>query len=145
MPAPAAAGLRGRRRWTDSSPAWGWRSSTSGSPRLYPAGGLWPIAAGRLAAVLLLLPNTWRHARHFRQRPQTLTQAAVIGGGAALGLSLYLLAAHQQMLAVAVVLASLYPAIPTVLGLVALHEKVSRKQVAGLLAAGVAIILLSLG
>ncbi|MFJ4877362.1 EamA family transporter [Streptomyces sp. NPDC088745] len=110
-----------------------------------PASGLWPVAAGRLAAVLLLLPHTWRHASHFRQPPGMLMQAAVIGADAALGLSLYLLAAHQQMLAIVVVLASLYPAIPTVLGLVLLHEKVTGKQMAGLLSAGAAIVLLSLG
>ncbi|MDQ0773508.1 drug/metabolite transporter (DMT)-like permease [Streptomyces aurantiacus] len=110
-----------------------------------PAGGLWPIAAGRLAAVLLLLPHTWQYASHFRQPPRLLGQAALIGAGAALGLTLYLLAAQQQMLAIAVVLASLYPAIPTVLGLAALHEKVTGRQVVGLLSAGAAVVLLSLG
>ncbi|MFF1301158.1 hypothetical protein [Streptomyces sp. NPDC058296] len=42
-------------------------------------------------------------------------QALLTGVGAALALSLYLLATQQQMLAVAVVLASLYPALPVVL------------------------------
>jgi drug/metabolite transporter (DMT)-like permease len=54
-----------------------------------------------------------------------------VGAGAALALALYLAAAHRQMLALAVVLASLYPAIPTVLGLTLLNEKVNRRQTAG--------------
>ncbi|MEV1081169.1 EamA family transporter [Streptomyces sp. NPDC050211] len=110
-----------------------------------PASGLWPVAAGRVAAVLLLLPGIRRHASEFRRPVRSLGCAVLIGTGAALGLILYLLAAHQQMLAVAVVLASLYPAVPTALGLAVLHEKVTRTQTSGLLIAGVAIVLLSLG
>jgi drug/metabolite transporter (DMT)-like permease len=110
-----------------------------------PASGLWPVAAGRLAAILLLTPGALRHARHFRQPWPRMGQALVIGAGAALGLVLYLLATRQQMLAVAVVLASLYPAVPTVLGLAMLHEKVTRTQAAGLLSAAGAVVLLSLG
>jgi drug/metabolite transporter (DMT)-like permease len=72
-------------------------------------------------------------------------QAVLVGAGAALGLLLYLLAAQRQLLAVAVVLASLYPALPVILGLVLLHERLSRKQVVGLAGAGVATVLLSLG
>jgi drug/metabolite transporter (DMT)-like permease len=49
------------------------------------------------------------------------------------------------LLAVAVVLASLYPALPVILGLALLHERLSRKQVVGLVGAGVATVLLSLG
>ncbi|MET9458924.1 EamA family transporter [Streptomyces canus] len=72
-------------------------------------------------------------------------QAVLVGAGAALGLLLYLLAAQRQLLAVAVVLASLYPALPVILGLALLHERLSRKQVVGLAGAGVATVLLSLG
>ncbi|MEV7001794.1 hypothetical protein AB0N62_29445 [Streptomyces sp. NPDC093982] len=49
------------------------------------------------------------------------------------------------MLAIAVVLASLYPAVPTILGLAMLHERVTRAQVTGLVSAAAAIILLTLG
>lgn len=110
-----------------------------------PASGLWPVAAGRLAAIALLLPSAWRHSPEFRQPPRLLGQAVLIGAGAALALILYLWAAQQQMLAIAVILASLYPAIPTVLGLAVLHEKVTRSQVTGLVSAAAAIILLTLG
>ncbi|MDH6485219.1 hypothetical protein [Streptomyces sp. SAI-127] len=40
---------------------------------------------------------------------------------------------------------TLYPALPVILGLALLHERLSRKQVVGLAGAGVATVLLSLG
>ncbi|MDK1346709.1 EamA family transporter [Streptomyces sp. 378] len=110
-----------------------------------PASGLWPVAAGRVAAVLVLLPDVARHARRLKLPPVRCVQSVLIGAGAALGLVLYLLAAQRQLLAVAVVLASLYPALPVVLGLVLLHERIGRRQAAGLLGAGVATVLLTLG
>ncbi|MEU1575194.1 EamA family transporter [Streptomyces collinus] len=110
-----------------------------------PGSGLWPVAAGRVAAVLVLLPDAARHARGLKPPPVRCVQAVLIGAGAALGLVLYLLAAQRQLLAVAVVLASLYPALPVVLGLVLLHERISRRQAVGLLGAGIATVLLTLG
>ncbi|MFG3201581.1 EamA family transporter [Streptomyces sp. NPDC048192] len=111
-----------------------------------PVSGLWPVAVGRLAAVLLLLPGVRRHRAGFRDAGPGLAVPAVLtGAGAALALILYLWATRQQMLSVAVVLASLYPAVPTVLGLAVLHEKVTRAQAAGLGGAAVAVVLLSLG
>ncbi|CAM5746079.1 hypothetical protein SAFG77S_11783 [Streptomyces afghaniensis] len=109
------------------------------------ASGLWPVAAGRAAAVLVLLPDAARHARRLRLPPGRCVQALLIGAGAALGLVLYLLAAQRQLLAIAVVLASLYPALPVILGLALLHERISRRQALGLLGAGVATVLLTLG
>ncbi|MFH8662177.1 EamA family transporter [Streptomyces afghaniensis] len=109
------------------------------------ASGLWPVAAGRVAAVLVLLPDAARHARRLKLPPGRCVQALLIGAGAALGLVLYLLAAQRQLLAIAVVLASLYPALPVVLGLALLHERISRRQALGLLGAGVATVLLTLG
>ncbi|MER7563894.1 EamA family transporter [Streptomyces sp. NPDC097941] len=107
--------------------------------------GLWPVAAGRAAAVLVLLPAAARHPRRLRLPRVRALQAVLVGAGAALGLILYLLAVQRQLLAVAVVLASLYPALPVILGLALLHERLGCKQVVGLLAAGVATVLLSLG
>ncbi|MEU6351396.1 EamA family transporter [Streptomyces sp. NPDC047072] len=109
------------------------------------ASGVWPVAAGRLAAVLVLLPTAVRHRRRLRLPPARCLQSALVGAGAALGLVLYLLAAQRQLLAVTVVLASLYPALPVILGLTLLHERLTRKQLTGLTAAAAATILLSLG
>jgi drug/metabolite transporter (DMT)-like permease len=109
-----------------------------------PSAGLWPVAAGRVAAVALLLPHVVRHGPP--RLPRRLTvQALLVGAGAALGLILHLLAAQRQLLAVAVVLASLYPAIPVILGLALLHERVTSRQTAGLLGAAAATVLLTLG
>ncbi|MEV5664101.1 EamA family transporter [Streptomyces flaveolus] len=110
-----------------------------------PASGLWPVAAGRVAAVLLLLPATWRHTSEFRRSAGSWGRAVLIGAGAALGLILYLWATRLQILAVAVVLASLYPAVPTALGLAVLRERVTRAQATGLVGSAAAVILLSLG
>ncbi|MFD8272192.1 EamA family transporter [Streptomyces flaveolus] len=110
-----------------------------------PASGLWPVAAGRVAAVLLLLPATWRHTSEFSRSAGSWGRAVLIGAGAALGLILYLWATRLQILAVAVVLASLYPAVPTALGLAVLRERVTRAQATGLVGSAAAVILLSLG
>ncbi|NUP42861.1 MAG: EamA family transporter [Streptomyces sp.] len=106
---------------------------------------LWPVAAGRVAAVPLLLPTATRHRRRLRLPGRLTAQALLVGAGAALGLILYLLAAQRQLLAVAVVLASLYPALPVVLGLALLHERVTPRQTAGLLGAAAATVLPTLG
>ncbi|MGW0532411.1 EamA family transporter [Streptomyces sp. NPDC003032] len=110
-----------------------------------PAGGVWPVAAGRLAAVALLLPGACRITAEFHQPLKLSGLALLIGAGAALGLILYFWATQQQMLAVAVVLASLYPAVPTALGLAVLGERVTRAQVTGLVGAAAAVVLLTLG
>ncbi|MEU2751938.1 EamA family transporter [Streptomyces collinus] len=109
-----------------------------------PGSGLWPVAAGRVA-VLVLLPDAARHARRLKPPPVRCVQAVLIGAGAALGLVLYLLAAQRQLLAVAVVLASLYPALTVVPGLALMRERISRRQALGLLGAGIATVLLTLG
>jgi drug/metabolite transporter (DMT)-like permease len=121
------------------------RSSTSPSPRPVPPADCGRWNAGRVAAVLVLLPAAARHPRRLRLPPVRTVQAVLVGAGAALGLLLHLLAAQRQLPAVAVVLASLYPALPVILGLTLLHERLNRKQVVGLAGAGVATVLLSLG
>jgi drug/metabolite transporter (DMT)-like permease len=110
-----------------------------------PSRGVWPVAAGRVAAVLVLLPVAARHGRRLRLPARRCVQALLIGAGAALGLILYLLAAQRQLLAVAVVLASLYPALPVVLGFALLHEPLTGRRALGLTGAAVATVLLTLG
>ncbi|MET9834992.1 EamA family transporter [Streptomyces sp. NPDC006385] len=110
-----------------------------------PTSGLWPVAAGRVAAVLVLLPVAARHGRELRLPAWRCVQALLIGAGAALGLILYLLAAQRQLLAVAVVLASLYPALPVVLGFALLHEPLTVRRAVGLTGAALATVLLTLG
>lgn len=71
----------------------------------------------------------------------------VVGTGAlaTTALLLYRLATRQQLLAIAVVLFSLYPVVPVVLGVALLRERVSRTQLVGVVAAAAAVALISLG
>jgi drug/metabolite transporter (DMT)-like permease len=107
--------------------------------------GLWPIVAGRCAAALTILPLFLiRHgARRDRLPPRIAPWAALNGGLAALALVSYMLATRMQIVSVAVVLSSLYPAIPVLLGVTVLRERLNRPQVAGLAAVGAAIVLLT--
>lgn len=97
--------------------------------------GLWAVVAGRVAAAAVVLPAV--------RRPVTaVVPAAACGATAALALTCYLLATRYQLVTVAVVLSSLYPAIPVLLGVTLLRERLSRWQVAGLGGAAGAIGLL---
>jgi drug/metabolite transporter (DMT)-like permease len=104
-------------------------------------GGLWPVVASRLTATLVALPA----ARRPFPRRTVLVGAAACGAAAAFALICYLLATRQALDVVAVVLSSLYPAIPVVLGITVLRERLSRGQAAGLVAAAVAVGFLALG
>lgn len=108
-----------------------------------PHAGMWPVAAGRLTATLAILPLALAARVPLRLPPRHALPAAATGITAALALIFYLLATRQQILAVAVVLSSLYPAVPVLLGIAALHERLTRTQVAGLIAAAAAIALLT--
>lgn len=108
--------------------------------------GIWPIVAGRFAASLAILPLTGAAFAGMRRlRLSIVLWAVVIGGTAALALTLYMLAAQLQLVTIAVVLSSLYPVIPVLLGITMLSERLSARQVVGLLAAGAAVCLISVG
>lgn len=113
--------------------------------RAGPSSGLWPVAAGRVAAVPVMLPVGFRLGRELRLPRRRCGEALLAGAGAALGLILYLLAAQRQLPAVAVVLAPLHPALPVVLGFVLLREPLTVRRVIGLTGAAVAPLPLTLG
>ncbi|MFI0227932.1 EamA family transporter [Streptomyces lydicus] len=109
------------------------------------AAGLWPLAVSRAASVLAILPVIARRPARMRM-PWALAWECV--GAGALGtaaITLYTLALREQLLSLAVVLTALYPAIPVVLGVTVLHERLTRAQAIGLLCAAAAIALISLG
>lgn len=108
-----------------------------------PESGLWPVATGRVAAILTILPLVL--SRRPRLPPRIALPAAATGAAAALALICYLLATRQQLVVIAVVLSSLYPAIPVLLGITLLKERLSRRQFLGLAAAAAAVVLLALG
>lgn len=108
-----------------------------------PESGLWPVASGRVTAIIAVAVFAAVHhpapPRPYRRAPGR-TAALVAGGAlsgalAALALVCYLEATRTQALTPAVVLSSLYPVIPVVLGLTTLRERLSPAQAAGLLGA----------
>jgi drug/metabolite transporter (DMT)-like permease len=103
-------------------------------------GGLWAVVAGRVAAALVVLPMARR-----RIPLRVGIGAAACGATAALALACYLLATRQALDVIAVVLSSLYPAIPVLLGITVLRERLSTWQTVGLFCAGAAIGLLAAG
>ncbi|WP_459614579.1 EamA family transporter [Bordetella sp. 2513F-2] len=78
---------------------------------------------------------TWPPRRH-------LPPAAGLGILASLSLVLYLVVTRTMPLAVAVVLASLYPVVPVMLAVLWLRERLSRPQWAGLGLALIAVCLI---
>ncbi|WP_165966983.1 DMT family transporter, partial [Actinomadura sp. 7K507] len=105
--------------------------------------GLWPVAAGRVAAVLTIAPMIGS-PRGLFPSGKTWLWSALNGGLAAAALVFYLLATREQLVVIAVVLSSLYPVVPVLLGVTALRERLSAAQAAGLAGAGVAVVLLTL-
>jgi drug/metabolite transporter (DMT)-like permease len=75
-------------------------------------------------------------------RPRHLL--AALGSGA-VGTLAIVLATREQLLAVAVVLTALYPAVPVLLGVTVLRECITWRQTAGLGLAGAAVGLIALG
>jgi drug/metabolite transporter (DMT)-like permease len=107
--------------------------------------GIWPVVAGRLAATLVILVLAMPSGARLRLSPGLTAAAGVNGGVAALALVCYLLATREQLVTVAVVLSSLYPAIPVLLGITVLRERLSGRQVAGLAGSAAAVLLLTAG
>lgn len=106
--------------------------------------GLWPVLINRIVAVLVVAPLFF--ARHLnRYRVASGLTIAIIATGIAwsAGIATYTLASREAGLAIAVVLTSLYPVIPVLLGLTVLKERLSRPQTIGLVLAGLAVILMS--
>lgn len=117
--------------------------------RADPSSGLWPILSGRAAAIVTILmaaailvqgapakgPPTWR--------PSLLALSIGAGVLAATALAAYLNALRTEFVTVAVVLSSLYPVVPVIVGLMFLHERLRRAQMLGLGAALTATVLIA--
>ncbi|MFD9975752.1 EamA family transporter [Streptomyces sp. NPDC059017] len=113
--------------------------------RIDPAAGLWPIVAARTTATVTIALMA-RAARATLRLPRGLVLPALaVGSMGAVALVLYQAATLHQLLALATVLASLYPAVPVVLAVVLLHERPTAVQIAGLLCTGAAVVLIALG
>ncbi|MFG3305048.1 multidrug DMT transporter permease [Streptomyces wuyuanensis] len=113
--------------------------------RIDPAAGLWPILVARVVATLTIALMARAAGASLRLPRGLVLPALAVGSMGAVALVLYQAATLQQLLALATVLASLYPAVPVVLGIVLLHERPTPVQIAGLVCTGVAIVLIALG
>lgn len=74
----------------------------------------------------------------------TLSKAAVVGGLAALAMVSYLYATREAALAPVMIAIALYPALPVILALVVLKERLSKPQIGGLGIAAVVLPLINL-
>lgn len=111
-----------------------------------PSSGIWPVAAGRITAVAVVALVALR----LTPRSDRTTGAArhdlgglLAGALAALALVCYLFATRTQFLAVAVVLSSLYPIVPVLLGITVLRERLRWTQTIGLAGALAASVLIA--
>lgn len=111
--------------------------------------GLWPILSGRAAAILTILVAAVILMRNSATRntatwaPSVLSLSIGAGVLAAIALAAYLYALRTEFVTIAVVLSSLYPIVPVIVGLLFLNEHLRRSQVLGLAAALTATVLIS--
>ncbi|MHA6796752.1 hypothetical protein ACVGVM_25050 [Pseudonocardia bannensis] len=106
--------------------------------------GLWPVVLSRLTSVLIIAMLIIRTGVQWSlpARPAAVAMASGTAGTAAI--ICYLFASRQQLLSTATVLAALYPAVPVVLVLMLLRERLSAAQTGGLLAAAAAASLVAI-
>ncbi|MFI6865904.1 EamA family transporter [Nocardia sp. NPDC050406] len=111
-----------------------------------PASGIWPVTAGRVAAVVLVAVIAARFVVGAGQARQVRVDlmAGFSGVLAALALVAYLIATRTEFLAVAVVLSSLYPIVPVALGVWLLKERLRLGQIFGLVAALAATVMIAI-
>jgi uncharacterized membrane protein len=110
--------------------------------RVGEAAGLWPLVLNRAVAVLSVSPLAARRDR-LRMDARTAGRAVLSGVLGTSAIAAYLLATRAQALSIAVVLTSLYPAVPVILGLTVLRERLSRRQILGLVCAAATVLLIS--
>lgn len=108
--------------------------------------GAWPLIPGQIISVLLLVPFALRGMRTGAARPRRAV-ALTLGAGVLSGTAnlLFLAATGRGELAVIAVLSSLYPAVTVLLARIILSEHWTRSQTIGLVAAVIAVILVSAG
>ncbi|HEX6682945.1 MAG TPA: EamA family transporter, partial [Candidatus Limnocylindrales bacterium] len=107
--------------------------------------GLWPLMGTRVSSVLLLAILVAVQRLALRPAAAAGWWLAGLGAGIALADLLFLLATRSGMLSLVAVVTSLYPAVTVTLAALLLHERITRTQLAGLVAAGVSVALIASG
>lgn len=104
-----------------------------------------PMLIGQIVSLVplfFLLYN--RSGRWLPRGGATLSKAALVGGLAALAMVSYLYATREADLAPVMIAVALYPALPVVLALVVLKERLSKPQLGGLAIAAIVLPLINL-
>lgn len=110
-----------------------------------PAGqGLWPVAASRVGATIILLTAAMAARESFRFSRRLIAVGAVIAVFDAVANGAFYFAAQSGMLSLVSVIAALYPAFTVALAVTHGGERLRPVQMAGLALAAVAIVLLAL-
>jgi uncharacterized membrane protein len=112
--------------------------------RTRPESTLWPLVAARSVSVVLVVLLAFAARASLRMPGRTSVLVVLAGVLDMAANALFLLATQQGQLAITGVLASLYPVSTVVLAQVVLRERLVRMQLAGLAAAAVAVVLISL-
>ena len=109
--------------------------------------GAWPLIPGQAVSVLIVAPFAVIGLRSASRRPDTLTALCMLGSGLLIGAGnlLFLASTGLGELAIVAVLGGMGPGVTVFLARVFLAERWTRLQVAGLLLAGGAVVLLTLG
>lgn len=111
-----------------------------------PAGeGLWPVAASRVGATVMLLAAAVAARESFRFPRRLIAIGVVIAVFDAIANGAFYFASQAGMLSLVSVIAALYPAFTVALAVTHGGERMRQVQLAGLGLAGVAIVLLTLG
>ncbi|HEY7483915.1 MAG TPA: EamA family transporter [Streptosporangiaceae bacterium] len=110
-----------------------------------PAGtGLWPLVVSRVVSVAAIIPLVLATRTSLRVPSGLAVKAGLAGTVGTVGTWLYMLATREQLLAIVSVLSALYPAIPVLLALVFLRERITATQTAGLAIGAAAISIIAL-
>lgn len=108
--------------------------------------GAWPLIPGQAVSTLVVAPFALLGLRSAGP-PSAITVAYMLGAGLVGGVAnlLFLASTGRGELAIVAVLSAMYPAVTVLLAHVFLGERWSRLQVAGLVLAGAAVVLITLG
>jgi len=106
------------------------------------AAGMWPLIAARISSIGLFVVIAVVAKRSLLM-DRIATGTATLGGALDMAANaVYMTAARIGPLSIVVTLASLYPASTVLLARVILHEHLSRAQIAGIVAALLAVVLI---
>ncbi|QEM82271.1 EamA family transporter [Halomonas binhaiensis] len=108
-----------------------------------PSGALAAVAVSMFVASIVIFP--YANPSIFEATRRQARIAMFAGSISALGLVLYTIAKEGQLLIISVLIVSMYPLVPVVLGVVHLKERVSSIKVLGIVFSISSIIVLTLG